>query len=167
MSKTKVPFLVQAGPMRNMILAGMKTATIRVGYRPCSAGDELVLYCHIQPWVVMADVVSVRHCKLSEVTAQEFKDEGYDDPATAMDRYIANLKPYHPEVGPDSIVTVVRFTNVRGKLADEYKPATEKQPCSECGASGHDHKTRGLAVVVRGDKVYCKKCGAYVRMFYP
>lgn len=166
MGKSRVPFLVQQGPVREMILAGQKTATIRVGCRKCPKDAELVLYCHIQPWVVMADVVSVRRCTLSEVTPQEFKDEGYDDPATAMNQYITNLKPYHPEVGPDSLVTVIRFTNVRGKLVDEYKAAAEKKP-SECEPCSSGHKELTLAVVVRGDKVYCEKCGAYVRMFDP
>ncbi|MDO8584672.1 MAG: ASCH domain-containing protein [bacterium] len=167
MSKTKVPFLVQSGPVRKMILASTKTATIRVGDRACLAGDELVLYCHIEPWVVMADVVSVRRCKLSEVTPQEFKDEGYDDPATAMDQYIANLKPYHSGVCPDSIVTVIYFTNVRGKLVDECKAAAEeKNLCSECRSNGRSYET-AFTLGVRDGKVYCKKCGAYVRISDP
>ncbi|GEM_PF-2568964 len=168
MGKQKVPFLVPPGPARDMILAGTKTATIRVGDRMCSVGDELVLYCHIVPWVVMADVVSVRRCKLDEVTAQEFADAGHDGPTSvsAAKQFIAHLKPYYPEICPDFIVTVIRFTNVRGALVDEYKATAEKKFCSECGPRGHDQKTQGFPVVVRNKKVFCKTCGAYVRPLY-
>ena len=49
MPKQKVAFLVPPGHVREMILSGAKTATIRVGDRACPEDAELVLFCHIVP----------------------------------------------------------------------------------------------------------------------
>lgn len=173
MAQRQIAFLIALGPNREKILAGTKTATIRVGDRDCVPGDGVVLCCHIVPWVVVADVVSVRRCMLREVTAKEFTDDGYD-PSSAAKQFIANLKPYHPCVCLDSIVTVICFTNVRGKLADDWRAAAQaklederrdNKLCPKCGSSGRDHEVRGFSEVSRDGEVYCKKCGSYVRYF--
>lgn len=164
MGKPLVPFLVPPGPKREDILAGTKTVTIRVGDRECPEDARLVIFCHFVPWVVMADVVSVRRCLVNEVTSEEWRDDGYE-PATAMEQFITNLEPAHPDIGPDSVVTVIRFAKVRGKLVDDWKTGVTKLEelrrrfniacCPACQDTEH--------LKVKDDSsVSCRMCGAHV-----
>ena len=100
---------------RKNILAGKQTVTIREGYREYKPGTAM-LCCHIKPWAVMVEIVSVRHCLLKEVTDTEYKAAGYED----RDELLRHLRRYYPQLGPASPVTVIRWKNPQGKLVKEY-----------------------------------------------
>lgn len=75
-----------------------------------------MLCCHIKPWAVMADIVDVRCCHLREVTEEDCQDSGFRN----LEELVRGLKKYYPDIGPDSIVTVIKWQNVRGLWVD-YK----------------------------------------------
>lgn len=100
--------------MRQDILSGKKKITIRKGRRDYHKGP-VMLCCHLEPFAVMADIVSVRQDPLNEVGLQEAQDDGFQD----LDDLYAGLKKYYPNLSKDDIVTVVRWDNLRGKLVEK------------------------------------------------
>ncbi len=75
-----------------------------------------MICCHLEPWCVQADVVSVRHCNLVEVTPEEFRADGYH----SKEEMAVSLRSFYPNLDWYSPVTVIRWENVRGKLVDEW-----------------------------------------------
>lgn len=102
--------------MRNNIVSGTKTITIRDGHRDYRRGQTVMLCCHFEPWAVMADIKEVRHCLLSEVTQKELQDDGFKD----VEDMLNGMRRYYPALEHDSPVTVIRWENARGKLVDGY-----------------------------------------------
>lgn len=100
---------------RHNVEVGTKTITIREGHRDYQAKKPVMICCHVEPWCVMADISSVRHCSLRDVTEAELRDDGYTD----LDDMLSQLREYYPTLTPSSPVTVIRWENVRGKLVDE------------------------------------------------
>lgn len=39
--------------------------------------------------------------------------------------------------------------------------------CQKCGSTSKDHEIRDMNEILRVGDIYCKKCGAYVRMWDP
>lgn len=103
--------------MRKNILSGKKKISIREGHRDYQVGKPVMLCCHIVPWVVMADVISVRHCTLGEVTEEEYRDDGFE----TQEELLVGLQQFYPDMTPDSPVTVICWENVRGFLAENAK----------------------------------------------
>ncbi len=95
------------------ILDGKKTVTVRQGWRKYFVGP-VMLCCHIRPWAVMADIVDVRHCFLREVTEEECRGSGFKN----LEDLTRGLKKYYPDINPDSVVTVIKWQNVRGLWVD-------------------------------------------------
>ena len=113
---------------REKIVAGVVTATIRMGFRRgYEPGAALQLCCHIEPWCMMADIETRRYCRMREVTDKEWQAAGY----SGMEEHLVFIRrfPGYENANPDSEVTVIRWKNVHGKLVDEY------QERMECG--GH------------------------------
>lgn len=99
--------------MRTNILYGAKAITIREGHRDYKPGP-VMLCCHEVPWAVMADIVSVRHCTLQEVTEEELGDDGF----TSHDNMLEGIRNYYSTVTMASPVTVINWTGTRGFLVD-------------------------------------------------
>jgi len=98
---------------RRAVEEGRKAITVREGHRDYRPDKPVMLCCHIEPWCLMADITEVRHCRLAQVTDEEIRDDGYAD----LDAMLADLRRFYPAIGPDSPVTVIRWSNVRGLLA--------------------------------------------------
>ena len=98
---------------RRAIARGEKTVTVREGHRDYKPGSA-ALFCHLVPWAVMVDIVEVRHTTLDLVTLEEVQADGF--------KYLPELKvdlqQYYPSIRWDSPVTVIRWANVRGALAE-------------------------------------------------
>lgn len=105
--------------MREAIIAGRKTITIREGHRDYQVGDRVMLCCHLKIWAVMAEVTEVRHTIVRNVTEQEYNDSGYHHLAEML----ADLKRFYPQLTIDSPVTVVRWANISGELVERHKNA--------------------------------------------
>ena len=105
--------------MRSDIHYGIKTITIREGHRDHKPGPVLIA-CHVEPWAVMADITSVRHCVLDEVTEEEYRADGFVSKADML----AGMKRFYSSMTMESPVTVLRWSNARGYWVDhkeEYK----------------------------------------------
>lgn len=91
-------------------LTGAKRISIREGARDYQAGDTLMLCCHIRDSSFMAKVAEVRHCKLGEVTQDEYTADGFDTQASLL----SGLQSFYPNMTLDSVVTIVRWDDIRG-----------------------------------------------------
>lgn len=100
--------------MRQAIEEDRKRITLREGHRDYRPGP-VMLCCQIEPWCVMADIVEVRHCKLKQVTREEWEADGFD----SQEQMLREMRRFYPNLNWGSPVTVVRWENVRGKLVDE------------------------------------------------
>jgi len=98
---------------RKKILSGEITVTIREGARDYKPGQAVVLCCHVEPWAVMAVAKEVKHLKLGEVDAKDYGDAGFK----SKGELLAGLKQFYPGINEDSVVTVIRFGDLSGKLA--------------------------------------------------
>lgn len=110
--------------MRKSILWGSQSLSIREGHRDYHCGP-VMLCCHIVPWAVMADITSVRHCQLGQVTKEEYKDAGFH----SQKDLLLGLQKFYPHLTMDSPVTVVRWEKLRGYLVEhdtEYCSAPGK-----------------------------------------
>ena len=99
--------------MREDILSGKKAISIREGHRGYQTGTPVMLCCHIEPWAVLADITSVRHCQASDLTAEEIRDYGF----RGFEDCVSQMRRFYPNFGPHTLVTVIRWANLRGKLA--------------------------------------------------
>lgn len=102
---------------REMILSGEMTLTVRKGYRDYRKGP-VMLCCHVEPWAVMATIVEVRHCLLHQVTDEEVRATGINGGITDL---WTKLRRFHPEMTLLDPVTVARWNNLKGKLAEEAR----------------------------------------------
>lgn len=110
---------------RKAILLGRQTLSIREGIRDYQADSQLMLCCHLEPWVVMADIVNVRHCRLHQVTEKEYRAAGFD----SITEVVEVLRNYYPNFGMNAEVTLISWANVRGKLVDDLKAKKKKTCC--------------------------------------
>lgn len=107
--------------LRRRILSGEKEVTIRAGWRSYRLGP-VMLCCHLEPWCVEAEIMSVhctllRHLRFSDAVIQ---GEGCED----YEGLRALLRRFYPDIDDDSPVTVIHFSNLTGKL-------TEGQPVQQ------------------------------------
>ena len=86
-----------------------------------------MLCCNLENWALMADIVSVRHCVFSEVTAEEFQADGFKTRRELLDA----LLKYYPNISWDSFVTIICWKHARGKLVDAYRRNTQRRRQSE------------------------------------
>jgi len=101
---------------REGILSGSKTGTVRSGHRDYRPGIVMICY-HLEPWVVMADIVTVRHTKLADLTETEWRADGFE----TFEELVSDLRKFYSDIGPESPVTFVGWANVRGRLVDEFR----------------------------------------------
>ncbi len=100
---------------RNLILNGRKQCGVVIGNVAFRTDEPIMLCCHIEPWIVQADIVAVRHCMLRDVTPKEYRGEGCDNPAGLL----AKLRQFRPNLSPASRVTIVSWQSPRGRLVSE------------------------------------------------
>lgn len=99
--------------MRDAILSGQKTITIREGHRDYRPG-QVMLCCHLVPWAVMANITEVQHTTLREVLPADMEADGFDSLSYMLDR----MKRFYPNLTEDSAVTIVRWEDANGFLVD-------------------------------------------------
>ena len=60
------------------------------------------------------DIISVQKCTYLNIKEQDWRDDGYSNPQEMLD----DIRSYYPKKNLtfDSIATVIRWANVRGKL---------------------------------------------------
>lgn len=116
--------LVIAKEWKDAVISGKKQITIREGARDYRNGPVL-LGCNIENWIVMADIVDVRICPLALISEDEYKADGF----LSRKELLAKLRTYYSDISDTSAVTVIRWTNVCGKLVDELHG--KKRSC--CG----------------------------------
>ncbi|HEY4520174.1 MAG TPA: hypothetical protein VJH33_04085 [Candidatus Paceibacterota bacterium] len=102
--------------MRSRILSGKITGTIREGSRDYRSGP-VMLCCHIAPWAVLANISTVRHCTLGDVTEQEIAACGFFPPLSFVEM-AADMRKYYPHITEASPVTVIHWDHLEGFLAD-------------------------------------------------
>lgn len=102
--------------MRYAIEKGRKTITIREGHRDYKKGGLVMLCCHLEPWAVQAEITVVRHCKLRDVTKQEWTADGF----ASQEDLLEQMRRFYPKLALDSEVTVIRWTGVRGAHVDKH-----------------------------------------------
>lgn len=106
--------LIAGEAMGRGTILGHKTISIREGHRGYRAGEPLILCCEKIGWSAMADVTSVRHCALKEVSENELLDDGFPNHAVALE----TLQRFYPNMSMDSDVTIIRWNNVRGRCVE-------------------------------------------------
>ncbi len=112
--------------VRKNILNGNKKITIREGHRDYVPGLVMIC-CPIDPFCVQANITEVKHCRLDEVTKEEYIGDGYKSASEMRDE----LRQYYPKIYYYSPVTVIKWDNVRGKLVDDYKLNSEGSKSSD------------------------------------
>ena len=88
--------------------SGDKKITIREGHRDYTEGSILI-GCDILNWACMANITSVKHCLLHEVTDNELKDDGFYD----LEDAAKGLSEYYPNINIYSPVTVIRWELIK------------------------------------------------------
>ena len=99
----------------NDILDKTKEITIREGLREYAPGFCILTNIDVNRSVGV-DITSVRHCKLKEVTNQEYLEDNF----RSRDDLYEGMREYYPSMTPDSDVTIIRWNGVRGKLFEDY-----------------------------------------------
>ena len=112
--------------MRVDILFGLKSLTIREGHRDYHEGPAMIC-CHLVPWAVMVQIISVRHCLLKEVTVLEYTADGFESPEDMLE----GMRRFYKNMTLDSPVTVIRWGvgSAQGFLVDnrmEFKCTPER-----------------------------------------
>lgn len=105
--------IAQNPKMRLDILTGEKSITIRQGLRDYQPGPVMIC-CHLDPWCVRAEITDVVHSLLSSVPPEDLASDGYSD----VNHAVSDLRRYYPDITGDTAVTVIKWTNVQGKLVE-------------------------------------------------
>jgi len=120
--KPPLQALLIAKEWKGVVISGRKRISIREGHRDYRQGP-VMLCCNLENWALMADIVSVRHCVFSEVTAEEFQADGFKTRRELLDA----LLKYYPNISLDSFVTIICWKYARGKLVDTYRAKHAKK----------------------------------------
>jgi hypothetical protein len=115
MKRPVVGLLIQGSDALNAVARGRKTITIREGHRDYQTGDRLMLGCPWLNWMLFAEVAYVRHSLAAKVLPEDLADAGY----SSHEHMVEDLRRFYPNLTLESPVTVVRWTNVQGKLVNE------------------------------------------------
>jgi len=94
------------------VILGRQTGTIRTGHRAYAAG--LVMLCC--PWAsacVQAEIVSVRHCRMADLTLQERRAAGFRGPKSAA---LAGMRRHYADLTMESPVTFILWKDADGTL---------------------------------------------------
>jgi hypothetical protein len=103
--------LVDTDPeMRQRILDGRKSISIRRGHKDYGVGAKLMLSCHRIPWAALATISSVRHTTFHALRIEELMDDGFLNHDLAM----IGLKKYYPNLNQYTAMTVIRWRDVEG-----------------------------------------------------
>ncbi|MEY4723044.1 MAG: hypothetical protein RLZZ324_557 [Candidatus Parcubacteria bacterium] len=123
--------------VREQILSGGQTATVRFGLRDYKPGERVMLCCHLEPFAVQALVQRVRHCTVRQLKPDQLARCGYASAAELLD----SLRPFYPAITRDSKVTYIAWKDIAGKLVDdrsaklkaeEFARGTDSEPGTFC-----------------------------------
>lgn len=107
--------------LRKDIISGRVTVAIRKGYRNYAPNHELMLCCHCESWVVLADIVEVSLLRQYAISQKDIEAAGYH----TREEMARKLKEYYPDLDWDTPLTVIRWENVRGRLVDDFRRKEE------------------------------------------
>jgi len=96
--------LIAGEEARDEVKNGSRKVTIREGHRDHTLGPVLI-GCHLLDWAVKAEIISVTHTYLGNVSQQDLEDDGYKN----VDEAIEDLSQWYPDIGLESPVTVLRW----------------------------------------------------------
>jgi hypothetical protein len=97
-------------------ISGAKRISIREGHRDYRVNETLMVCCHIRDSAFMATLTGVRHCRLNEVTEEEYLADGFKSQAELL----SGLQAFYPNMTMDSAVTVLRWGDARGTSVARY-----------------------------------------------
>ena len=97
--------LVAGEKLRDAVLSGKKTITIREGWRDYRAGDKVLIGCNVLGWATMGKITSVNCTILKDILQKELEADGFVN----VDDAIRGLSAYYPDICLESPVTVIRW----------------------------------------------------------
>ena len=100
--------------LQSAIVHELITVFILEGHCDYQKGSEIMLGCHLNTWVVMADIENIRHCTIRQVTESEYTDAGFSN----KDKLLTRFQKKCLYTDPDAPVTVIKCKNMRGYLVD-------------------------------------------------
>lgn len=95
--------------MRFNLITGVKRISMREGHRDFKNGPMLIGDPE-NSFVVMVDIIKVKHILLSEVSPEEWEADGF----VSQEDMLEKLKKFYPNINLDSPVTILFWENVRG-----------------------------------------------------
>ena len=104
MKRALQAILIAGEAMKNDVLMNVKKITIREGHRDYTPGPVL-LGCPNLNWATMREIIDVRHCRLVDVTAEEFLADGFETKSDML----MGMAEFYPHINWDSEVTVVKW----------------------------------------------------------
>ncbi len=107
MKRALQAILIAGEEMKFDVLNGSKKITIREGHRNYTNGPVLI-GCNQRDWATMRQIVDVRHCTLVEITAEEYKADGFETKSELLE----GLANFYPDINWDSPVTVIKWDEV-------------------------------------------------------
>jgi hypothetical protein len=111
---------LELAPEEHMLIStlkGEKEITIRAGWRDYRENERVIIFCAVHGFVVDATITSVRHCLLHEVDVAEMNADGWTDHKTMCE----DLGRFYPDMSMNSKVSVIRWTDVRGPIVDDFR----------------------------------------------
>jgi hypothetical protein len=111
--------------IHHAILGEKITGTILLGH-PNYSNGPVYLCCHTSSWVVRADITRVKQCELNEVSYDDHIRAGYNSVVDLL----AKMKKFFPNksVEISSRVTVIKWSNLDGKLVDDFDSQSDHRP---------------------------------------
>ena len=109
--------------MRVGIAAGRLTATIRMGHRDYQVGQQLALFCHLEPWAVMAEIDAVRQCRFGELHQDDLARAGFQNQVHAM----TVMRAIYPNLTWNAPITLICWRDANGKPVDQERERKETQ----------------------------------------
>ena len=101
--------IAQDPEMRQAILNGKIHSVIRAGHQeyPYIPYGKVMLCCHVEPWVVMADIINVRHTIIHAITLEECLAAGYN----SLGDLLLEMQKFYPDlsINPFTIAKPGKF----------------------------------------------------------
>ena len=99
------------------ILSGNVTIIVTERCYDFKAGKPLILFNHLEGWVIMVDMVEVAHRLFSEITSEECQAAGF----TKRLDFLDSLNISKRNLSLSSKITILKWANTRGRLVDTHR----------------------------------------------
>lgn len=110
----KALLFAEGGDMLVNIARGLKSITIRTGWRDYKAGEKVLLCCPYASFCVWAKLSEVRHTTFEDISLKEMMDDGFGSLKSMMD----GLSNFYPDIKETDRATVIRWDEVEGAAFD-------------------------------------------------